>query len=245
MKNGTKIVMALAGSLGLASTALATKTVQLDVNALNLTASGAGFPASPTDPISAAAWESYWTGYSGTLTFSLNGANPSVLNGILIEGVTQTHNPLATLTGFTGSITLVGGVVTGGGYTVTVSDPGSGTPVDTYSAVIESGTGIIAHVMSGGGGAGQPGFTYGSFSINGMTHMGFFSSGDFAGVDVSDWFAHQPLRGSFSEIKFNPNGAGTDTNADVDIFAVVPLPGPAAMGLAGMLGLGVIRRRTA
>ncbi len=193
-----------------ASMASATTQLQIDVNSLTATA-GAGFG----------------TSYTGAVNFTKN-VN-SDLAGILIDGVGQTST--GTLDTFTGTINLVGGMVTGGSFAVTVLESDAVT-FNTYSATIAGGAGQV-NTQAGQG-----------FSIDGLTFNGAFTSAVFSGVDVTPWFNNQPLTGSFIHFAFNPNAMGVDTDSDIDIFVTVPLPAGGAMAFAGLAGLAGVRRRS-
>ncbi len=201
-------VIAAAGLI--ATSAMAGNEIQFDVNSVTAVASGP-----------------FGTGFTGTITLS-DDAN-STLSAILINGSDQ-GIASGQLSDFSGTITLVGGVVTGGSFTLEAN--GS----ETYMASIVAGSGTV------GTSAGSTG----PFTIDGLTFMGAFSGltggTDFAGVDVTPW-AGGAVRGSFLEFKFGPNASGVDTDADVDIFAVVPVPAPAALAAAGLVGLASTRRR--
>ncbi len=200
---------ALAAFAG-ASVASAGTEVQIDVNALTATAAP-GFS----------------TSYTGDVVLSTN-VN-SMLAGMLIDGVGQSIT--GTLSDFNGTINIVGGAVTGGGFTVEVLESDLVT-MNTYSATIVAGSGTV------GTQAGQ------GFTIDGLTFAGVFSSATFAGVDVSPWFAAQPLFGSFLQFAFSPNAAGVDVQSDIDIYATVPLPAGSAMAFVGLAGLAGVRRRS-
>lgn len=206
----------LAGALAVSSSAaLATITVQIDVNSLTTqsqVSDGAG------------GWlNAAFGGTTHTGRLSMSHDANSVLAGVLLNGVNQ---PLfSTLASFSGEILLTGGFVTGGSFSVANVD---GT---SYTASIVSGIGRVRTQ------AGQ------GFRIDGLTFQGLFSGALFAGVDVSPFFSVQPLFGSFLHFAFSPNAAGRDADADIDIFATIPLPGPAALAGAGLLGLAGVRRR--
>ncbi len=198
------------GAFAITGVAHANTLLQIDLNSLTATASSAGFS----------------TSFTGTISLS-DDAN-STLNGVKIDGTSQTIGAGFVLSSLTGSITTVGGAVTGGSFSVSVSD---GFTTDTYTASIVAGSGSI-NTQAGQG-----------FTIDGLTFSGFFSSTSFAGVNVSVWDSNEPLTGSFLNFAFDPGAGTTDADADLDVFVVVPLPTGAGLGLAGLIGLAGVRRR--
>lgn len=161
------------------------------------------------------------TNSSGSITLSMNGN--SNLNDVRIDGVQQAIS--STLFSFTATINLVNGGVTGGSISTSNAD---GT---SYVASIRNGFGNISTQQGQG------------FSIDGLTFDGFFGSALYAGVNVTPWFASQPDNGSFLNFAFNPNNNGVDINTDIDLYVLVPMPAAAGLGLAGLAGLGIRRRR--
>ena len=200
------------GAFALAGAAHADSLLQIDLNSLTATASSAGFS----------------TSFTGTISLSHDGN--STLNGIKIDGVGQTIGAGFVLSSLSGSITTVGGSVTGGSLSVSVFD---GFTTDTYSASIVAGSGSI-NTQAGQG-----------FTIDGLTFSGMFSGSSFAGIDVSSWDSNEPLAGSFLNFAFDPGAGTTDSDADLDVFVMVPLPAGAGLGLAGLIGVGAMRRRRA
>ena len=207
---GTRLGVVAAAACAFAASAQANSLLQIDLNSLTATASSAGFS----------------TSFTGTISLSHDG--DSTLNGIKINGVDQTIGAGFVLSSLTGSITTVGGTVTGGSFSVSVFD---GFTTDTYSASITSGSGSI-NTQAGQG-----------FTIDGLTFSGLFSSTSFAGVDVTLWDSNEPLSGSFLNFAFDPGTGTTDSDADLDVFVVVPLPASGGLCLAGLLGLAGARRR--
>jgi hypothetical protein len=194
-----------------AGTAQAAQTLQMDVNAIGIqTLNGAGAPSA-------------FGGLTHTGSVSLNYvANTTYMAGVFVDGVDQ--NFTGVLTGFSGTINLTNGQVTGGNLLVTI-DTGS----DTYSAQV-SPTGHVETYVGGG------------FKIEGLTFNGLFSDNQFGNVDVSPW-SGGGLPGSFLQFNFNPNASGGGF-ADMDLFVnVVPLPPAAHTGLAGLAGIAIHPRR--
>lgn len=211
-----RAALVIGAAVGLSATVMATTTVQIDINGLSTqsqVAAGGG------------GWSNAAFGgttHTGRLVLSHDGN--SVLAGVSINGQMQ---PLSsTLASFAGTILLNAGVVSGGSFTATNAD---GT---SYSASIVSGVGRVRTQ------AGQ------GFRIDGLTFQGLFSGPLFAGVNVGPFFSVQPLFGSFLHFAFNPNATtGLDSDADIDIFASIPLPTSAPLAGAGLLGLAGVRRR--
>lgn len=203
-------MLAAALMLGTAvSSANATTELQIDVNSITATASSA-----------------FSTTFTGTVTLT-DDVNSSIA-GVLINGTNQTI--VGTLLDFSGSITLVGGVVTGG--SITIEDSAN----TVYTASIVAGSGTVQG--SGSPAVGAP------FKIDGLTFNGTFNASTFMGVDVSLWTAVQPLGGSFLEFKFSPDAVTyTDSDTDIDVFVTVPLPMGAWIGGAAAFGLIGFRRR--
>lgn len=199
------------GACALGSVAHGASTLQIDLNGLTATASSAGFS----------------TTFTGTISLA-HDAN-STMEGIKINGASQTLGAGFVLSSLSGSITTVGGAVTGGSFSVSVFD---GSVTDTYSASISAFSGSI-NTQAGQG-----------FTIDGLTFSGFFSGTSFAGVDVTLWDSNEPLSGSFLNFAFDPGTGTSDSDADLDVFVVaVPLPTGASLGLAGLIGVGAMRRR--
>jgi hypothetical protein len=207
---GIRLGVVAGAACAFAASAQANTLLQIDLNSLTATASSAGFS----------------TGFTGTISLA-HDAN-STLNGVKIDGTSQTIGAGFVLSSLSGSITTVAGAVTGGSFSVSVFD---GFTTDTYSASIVAGSGSINSQ------AGQ------GFTIDGLTFSGFFSSSSFAGVDVTLWDSNEPLTGSFLNFAFDPGAGTTDSDADLDVFVVVPLPASGGLCLAGLLGLAGARRR--
>lgn len=201
-------ILAAAAVLGASGAASAVPLeLFIDINTLTATWAGAGGQA-------------FSLNATGTLTLADN-ATPSTLAGVRIDGVAQTVT--STLSSFSGTITLLNGVVTGGSFSTTNADATS------YGASVRANSGSVSTQ------AGQ------GFSIDGLTFNGLFGSASYAGVNVSPWFNTQPDNGSFLNFAFNGNN--TDNNVDVDLYVLVPMPAAAGLGLAGLAGLGIRRRR--
>lgn len=200
-------IFAAVAAAALSSAAQAGTELQMDLNSLTATANGP-----------------FGTNFTGTITLTKD--SNSTLNAILIDGVDQ-NIASGQLNALTGSITIAGGTVTGGSFSVT------DTSNNVYTASIVNASGTVTTS------AGQTG----PFRIDGLTFQGFFNNATFAGVDVTDWQSVQPLNGSFLQFKFGPNANGVDIDSDVDLFVVVPIPTAVGMASLGLLGIGSIRRR--
>jgi len=205
-----------------ASGVSADQELQLDLNSLKATFTPSGGDSLP-----------FTTSSTGTIAL-VDDSNTSLAD-ILKDGASQTLT--GTLKDFTGSITLSGGSVTGGSFSVEAYDVGSAGSSKTYTASIKSSSGSV-NTQAGQG-----------FTIDGLTFSGLFSGTSFAGVDVTPWDSNEPLDGSFLEFAFNPSSTtGVDNDADVDLYVLVPLPVPAllAASLFGVVGgAGWWRRRRA
>lgn len=227
-RHGMLLATATAAGLCLSSTVQAAE-LQLDINAIVAQAYAGSNGSGGTSAFGGA-----WTGiagqgHSGSLVLSVGGS--SALAGVLIDGVAQTITGWS-LSSFSGTINLVDGVVTGGGFAVTVTD---GSVFDSYTASIVSNSGTVS-------GGGVPPVSP-PFEIKGLTFAGTFSGSTFAGVDVSQWFNYNGiLPGNFVNFAYDPDSTGLDSNANIDIFVAIPLPSAGLMGLAGM-GLVAVRRR--
>ena len=222
MKTSNLYTVAALVGLGVAGAANATSVLQFDVNSL-LAQAIAGQGGGP-QPAEGAAFSATFTG-----ALFLSDDSNSTLADMLINGSAQNIAD-GQLDSFFGEIDLVNGSVVGGGIAIT------DTSGNTYQAIISNGSGSVIDL---GMGADEPG----RFLINGLTFAGEFNTNTFAGVDVSLWADAEPLTGSFLEFKFTPDMQGVDDDTDIDVFAVVPTPAPAAMGFLGLAGLGAIRRR--
>lgn len=214
----TRGFCALAVAAFAVGSASATTVLQFDVNALTATAVPGGGGALPFN-----------LNFTGAVILTNTGDANAALVDIFIDGTSQNYGgALAAVGGFTATINLVLGVVTGGNLSIT--DVGG----DNYAAVITPGSGQVD----------DPSGQAGPFSITGLTFAGFFSGNAFANVNVTPWNTNEPLSGSFLEFTFGPDAnTGIDENADIDVFVVIPLPTPFGMAGVGLLGLAALRRR--
>lgn len=217
----SKIGIALATVLIAGAAATAEPTLQMDVNNVHFQV---------TDGTANSAFGG--TSHTGSVLLNFDADFTRLVDIAVRDGISGPGTSLGagTLADFDGVIDLVGGSVTGGNLTVTL-DSG-----DTYTAQI-------------GNAGGVSNFVGGGYTIDGLTFDGAFSDATFGSADVTDWFAAQggpmALVGSFLTFAFDPT-VGGDGYADMDLFVVVPLPpaGWAGMAtLAGVMGLGYIRRR--
>lgn len=219
MKTG--IGIALATVLLAGAAANAAPTLQLDVNGFRIQAVD-----SLGNPVAFGG-----LGHTGAINFSYSTGN-TTLAGVYAQSTTNgpfvNQNFVGSLTDFTGTVLLSGGVITGGNVLVTVNGG-----ADTYATTIQGGSGAVANYIGGG------------FKIEGLTSAGAFSDAAFGNVDVTPWFAAQGaggLAGSFLQFNFDPNAQGTGFS-DMDLFVdIVPVPPALATGMATMLGAVVIRR---
>lgn len=163
------------------------------------------------------------TSHSGAVTFTNNAS--SVLAGLTIAGVPQAFT--GVLQSMAGQIQLLNGQVQGGFFDLFLTDGSS-----MHSTIDPLGGGQVNPQ------AGQ------GFRIDGLSSTVTFSNlvgGTlFGGVNVTQ-FGPGPWVGSFLAFAFSPNGSGVDNNTDVDLYALVPAPGSAA--LMGLAGLAMSRRR--
>lgn len=233
MKVKRGLVLAIAVGMAAVAGNVSAGVLQFDVNAITAQAY-----AGPNGSGGTSAFGGQWTGVPGqghTGSIVLATGTNSALADLLINGISQSITPTWSLGSFSGTINLVDGVVTGGGFSLSATD---GSSTDTYSAVILGGSGIVTGV------GGTPPNQTAPFSISGLTFAGTFSSNSFAGVDVSQWFAYSgALPGNFFNFDYTPQSNGLDDSVDIDIFVAIPLPSAGLMGLAGLGLLGVRRRR--
>lgn len=213
------ICAAIAAGMAMSAAGLAANLLTIDVNGLSVqsrNASGANVA---------------FGGLTHTGSLALVNDPNSVLAGVGVNGFNAPITSGLSLT-LTGVINLVNGMVTGGGFTITMSDGSS------YTASIASGIGQV-QIQAGQG-----------FQVDGLTFNGFFGDNGnpgfvnrFAGVDITPWALGEPLAGSFLNFAFAPNANGVDMDADLDVYVETLIPAPLA-GMAGSLGLlGVTTRR--
>lgn len=217
------VAFSLATVLVAGTAVVADPTLQMDINNLHFQALDSGGNATQFNGSNhtGAMQLDYQSSFSRLVDISFSDG---------LSGPSTGSNSVPTLSGFSGIINMTNGQVTGGNLTVTVEGG------DTYSTQISS-SGRVDDFVGGG------------FTIQGLTFDGNFSDASFGGVDVAPWFngqdGPQALLGSFLTFVFDPTAIG-DGYADMDLFVVVPLPpaGWAGMAtLAGVMGLGYIRRR--
>lgn len=216
------VLIPSAMTLCVSATALASPTLQFDVNTIGIQArDGAGA-------------SSAFGGLTHTGSVNFTYTSFTSLAGMFVQnssfGVWDNQGFSGSLSGFNGTVTLDSGMVTGGSITLSVN--GSS---DSYTAQIVPGVGRVRPYVGGG------------YTVQGLTFAGFFSDAQFGNVDVTQWFNNNGgLFGSFLEFNFepDPNGGGF---ADMDLFTdAVPLPATAWAGLgtmAGMVAVQWVRRR--
>ena len=223
----TTLCAASIAAIGLAATAQADTlhTLQFDANVLAGQATG---PA----PFSQS--------FTGNLVISYQ-TSPLSMLGVEINSVEQPFGAGFAFSAFQASLNFVGGFVTDGSLMLEVTD---GTTTNSFTTLMETAgnpNGDIAFVRN-------PTSPFGSFAIFATTLNGAFDDSSFGGIDVSKFFGFQGqgdnLSGSFIQFLFSPDANGFDGGTNVDvIISVIPLPAPVWMGLAGLAGIVVIRRR--
>lgn len=197
--------------------------IQLDVNGVTLQArdaagQNAAFGAGP---------------FTGSLAF---GAGQfSNLNSVLVDGTARPeyHGVFA---GVSGQVNFVNDAVAGGALSVAVRNPDA--TLDTYQFSFAPQSGSLYHTTDA-----LLLLTVGN-QAKGDTIGGTFDKARFGGVDVTPWFASGPVNGTFLAFKYNPNAAGFDGAADLDLAAsvtAVPLPSAAWGGVALLVMLGAVR----
>lgn len=215
----TSVAFAVAGSLMAAAAASATPVLQIDVNSFQAQAVNAGGAPTAFGGLT----------HTGALQFSIGQGH---LVGAFIQSMP--FGPFlnaglagVTLTGFSGQVNLVNGLVTGGNITLEIS---SG---DSYTCLISPGSGAVSTYVGGG------------YKIEALTHGGMFSDSMFGNVDITPWYNAQGIAGLFGsllEFNFDPDPTGA-ASSDMDIFVdVVPLPPAAYAGLGTLAGAVVLRR---
>lgn len=162
--------------------------------------------------------------HTGTVTLTTNAS--SALAGITLNSVPQAFT--GVLQSMSGSIQLLNGAVQGGSFNVLLTDGSS------MQATIDALGGGQVNMQAGQG-----------FRIDGLNSSVSFSNlvggTHFGGVNVGQ-FGPGPWDGSFLAFAFNPDAAGFDGNTDVDLYANIPAPGAAALGLMGLAAMGRRRR---
>ena len=200
------VLLSLCGSAG------AAMTLRIDVNSLTVEA-GSGFDGET---------------HSGVLNVMSDG--DSTLEDMRIDAVS--HGGDAGLAGLIGEIRLENGVVTGGGFELTLTDNTS------YTALIGGGTGDVDRQQGQG------------FSADGLTDNGRFddlTDGiEFGGIDVSEWFEQRgSLAGSFYLFGFSPDATGADSDVNLELYlTAVPAPGSVALAGVGVMMANRRKRRT-
>lgn len=220
MKIGMGIALAAIGLSG--SMAAADSTLQFDINAFAFQVRDGMGNNSPFAGLNHTGSVNFAAGANTQLDLAtrIGDGNPFIDQGFS-----------GSVSGFSGSIQLVNGVVSGGSLNLQVNGG-----ADSYAASIVAGSGDV-DTFAGGG-----------FTIDGLTFAGTLSDALFGNVDVSTWFnsGNGALTGSYLQFNFNPNAVTGAGFADMDAFVTVPLPtaGLAGMsGLAGLMGVGALRRR--
>ena len=212
-------VTAAVAALSWCATAGATPVLQFDVNSFNAQAQNSSHQNASFGGVN----------HTGSISFSLGAG---ILNGIFIQ--TTPNGPFQnaglsgfTLTGVSGEVNLVNGQVTGGSFTIRISNN------DSYTCNITPNSGHVSTFVGGG------------FKVEALTNHGLFNDATFGNVNVASWFNAQGsngLPGSLLQFNFNPNAQGF-ASSDMDLFVdVVGLPPAAWGGLAMLAGVAVTRR---
>lgn len=205
-------LIAFAGALCAAGTAMGAQTLQLDLN---------GFTAQATDGANATPFGG--VSHTGAVALSLGSGT---LQGVAISAGTAqpfvNQGFVGTLTGLVGQINLNNGQVTGGSLTVSIAGG------DSYTTNIAS-AGTVTPFVGGG------------FKIEGLTFGGGFNDAMFGNVDVTPWTLGS-LVGSFLQFNFNPSANGSATADMDVFVQVVPLPPAVASGLGTMAGIALLAR---
>ncbi len=216
----TRLCGAIIASAGITAAAVASPTLQLDLNALAIQVKDANGNNSAFGG----------TGHSGKVM--LDKGSFGVLFAVGLQSIPNgpfvNQGFSGTLFDVDGEILLSGGNVVGGFLDIFV-DGGA----DSYTCKIVNGQGSVKPSLIGGG-----------FTIDGLTFEGKFSGPFFSNVDVSQFFNAQGvggLPGSFLQFNFDPNASGAGF-ADIDAFVTVPLPPAAWAGLATLAGVMAFRR---
>ncbi len=172
---------------------------------------------------------------TGGFTLSLQDDANTELESIRLDGVDAAGfmNPFPG-GDFTGELSLVGdaseGQIVGGFYELTDGDGDTFRFDNIRGSYLDSGSGIQLVLLM-------------------RSNTGMFSSNDFAGVDVSEFFASGPLPvgalGFFFDRNLLINPGSVDNVADTDITVTIPSPtaATAGLGLMGIMALGKRRRK--
>gem|GEM_PF-6270420 len=233
------MVVGAAGMGGFAPAALATSTLDLNVNViqaatfLDSTGTTPGFDFTTHFDVT----KGTIGNYSGLVRLSeviaVGGGVLSDLANITINGTqfTRASGALtANVATLTGEIMVTSGVVSSGFFEL-ILDNG-----DAYVTNVIPNTGALRIIPALGG--GQSGL------IDGLTMSGVFTAtaGTFAGVPLGA-FNTTELFGSFLTIKLNPTGPSfIDTNSDLTLSAMIPAPSVSALGMLGLTFLAGRRR---
>lgn len=168
------------------------------------------------------------TSYTGDVIVSSNSSADLAtilgINAATSTDLVASGEFLGTLDYFSATVSMTNGQISGGSFEVMLA---SG---ESYSASIAAGSGLVRQIRTG-------------FFFDGLTFDGTFTSTNFDGVDVSNFFNNIPLAGNFIEFAYNPDASGFDDTSNMNIFVAVPTPLGAGLGLAGLAGVAARRRR--
>jgi MYXO-CTERM domain-containing protein len=164
------------------------------------------------------------TSYTGDVIVTADATGD--LATILGDGADLRSNGTFTgvLDSFMATVSMTNGTISGGSFSIVLV---SG---EIYSASIAAGSGIVREIRTG-------------FFFDGLTFDGGFTSSNYDGIDVSNFFDNIPLEGNFIEFAYNPDANGFDNTSNMNIFVSVPAPIGAGLGLAGLAGIASRRRR--
>ena len=212
-----KLLLAAAASSAalLGTSASAESILDIDVNGFKVTRTAGTFDSS----------------FTGTLTLSFVGGKTNIAS-VEKNGSENIWDNSSALTSFSATMSFFGGNISGGSFAMGLANG------DSYSGSFFDDNGATTNIGNLGGqfqiAAGTSGGTFVDFDNDGM----------FGNVDISE-FLNPLYNGSlFGDIfKFDYDGELEDIDVDAEFTVVVPVPPAYGLGLAGLLGVAVLRRR--